>query len=444
MLSLYICGPLMVMRWLAVYMTGMSNTPARDLGFAFQSRRSFYLLGLALVGGTLHCSESGDGAAAGTGGASAEVAGGVGGATGESGSAGTASGGAESVEGGSFGEGGLGNGGAPPRDTAGASAAGTGGSDATGPAGAGGVAGAGDAGAAGSGAGGAATGSGDAGAVGPGDAGVAGTAGEPPTNQIPESVGTPCSVDADCPTTIDSTGLMTCLTSSSSAAFGAGGPQGGYCSVPCQEQADCESVDNSSVCVALPGGGFCIGVCALGNGGLKCGADRPLVCLQSSPEDSLLGLCLPMCTSNAACGAERFCDTRTGLCVEQAPVGGGIGDACAVETAAADCASGICFTFETPEAGVVGGFCSASCTLFGNIGCGTDAFSTGPREAACVQPAVVGAAPGDFGFCLELCDTGLDCEQEDWVCDLFGSPEAEEALGRLGQCLPPELVLVAN
>ena len=61
---------------------------------------------------------------------------------------------------------------------------------------------------------------------------------------------------------------------------------------------------------------------------------------------------------------------------------------------------------------------------------------TGPRENFCLQPVLENGAPGDVGFCYELCDADSDCLQTDWSCDFFGGTELQMALGRQGQCVP--------
>lgn len=257
-------------------------------------------------------------------------------------------------------------------------------------------------------------------------------------------IGAPCASDADCS---DAVPNFTCIESTSDVEFEAGGPEGGYCTVPCRDSDDCEALDGASACGFIDPGtgeGFCIALCATGQSNAKCGAGefRAQACVQSPTPG--LGACFPMCTSDEGCGEGRFCGqdimTNSGLCVDTAPVGGGVGAACTPETAAADCASGICLTFS--DAGVVaGGFCSASCTFGSLFGCGYAPGSpaTTVRENFCLQEQDQGGSPGDLGFCFELCDVDADCAQDDWVCDAFGGADLQEFVGRQGQCVPASL-----
>jgi hypothetical protein len=237
---------------------------------------------------------------------------------------------------------------------------------------------------------------------------------------------------------------MVCILSSSNAEFlGLGGPQDGYCSAPCRSTAECALLDPTSGCGLInqtTGDGFCLGVCQPGNadGALKCGADRAQSCL-ASPTNPALGLCFPSCQSDLACGDGRFCDSSDpglGLCTDTQRPGPGIGAPCTTETEATDCASSICLAFPNG----VGSFCSASCTFASINGCGYSEDSTGPREAACLQARFQGGGAGDLGFCFELCDVNADCEQGDWVCEPFATPEFQTFVGRQGQCLPAALV----
>jgi hypothetical protein len=271
-------------------------------------------------------------------------------------------------------------------------------------------------------------------------AGAAGSS-SGPEDQIPEGVGEPCESDSDCRTTEDGTALLTCITSSSNDAFGIGGPQGGYCSLPCTGNAECQAVDALAGCANLPNGGYCIALCTPGAGTLKCGADRAQACFQTSTDPNDIGGCFPMCTSDAACGGGRFCDfsdAGLGLCRDEAPQGGGVGAPCTTATEDVDCASGICLTMSA-NGMPAGTFCSANCTFFSGNGCGYDASIGGVREAACIQSRFTGGRGGDLGFCFEMCDVNTDCTQETWVCNLFNDVEAEMAVGRLGQCVPPAL-----
>jgi hypothetical protein len=274
-----------------------------------------------------------------------------------------------------------------------------------------------------------------AGSVGLTDAGLAGSTGMPPAPLFPGAVGTPCDSDQAC-----AGAPLVCVRASSNVEFQTGGPQGGYCSAPCATDDDCRALDDISACnTAL---GFCFALCVPGNSAIKCGSDRAQVCFPIQADT--LGACIPRCTSDAACGAGRFCDPSIGgLCVDQQPAGGKVGDPCSVANEATDCAGGLCLEYSDPSnlQVSVGSFCSANCTFGLANGCGFDNVSGGVRQAACLQAQLSGGQPGDIGYCFPLCDSSEDCAQTDagWVCSLFNDPVAEAQVGRLGECLPAEL-----
>jgi len=274
--------------------------------------------------------------------------------------------------------------------------------------------------------------------------GAAGMGGNGGTNSLVPigEIGAPCSTDADCYPLAG----FTCIESTSNVEFGGGGPEGGYCTVPCSNSDECEALDGASVCGEIDPAtqrGHCFGLCLAGdNPNAKCGANRAQACL-AFPDAAPVGACIPMCTSDSGCGSGRFCapgGSAVGLCVDTAPAGGGIGAPCTPQTEVTDCASGVCLTFEGAPA--AGGFCTANCTYLSDFGCGRAAGTpqTTPRDTFCLQAQAVEGAPGDLGFCFELCDVAADCAQPDWVCEVFGTADVQEALGRLGQCVPPELL----
>jgi hypothetical protein len=296
-------------------------------------------------------------------------------------------------------------------------------------------------------------GSGGSTQTGGGSAGTSNSAGSgntPVTNLLPGSIATPCESDADCPTLDDGTALLTCLLATSNDDFGSGGPQAGYCSLPCASTDDCREVDEFSTCGTIntaTGAQYCIALCqpgdpqAVGANLLKCGANRAQACL--GDDGATVGGCFPICTSDAACGPNRFCDPGgVGLCLDAAPAGGGVGAPCTADTEEVDCASQICLEFLLPDDVTTAGFCSANCTAFAPQGCGFDETSAagGVREAACIQTRFETGGPGDLGFCVELCNTDADCAQAPaWECGLFENADAEAQLGRLGSCIPAEL-----
>lgn len=241
---------------------------------------------------------------------------------------------------------------------------------------------------------------------------------------VPDSVGAPCRVDGDCAPGLD------CF-SATTDSLGAGGPAAGYCTVACEEHADCLALDAAAACASVSGQSLCARLCESQDpapGIQKCLGREDLTCVsvaalgQQAPEPQpQIGICVPACQSDAACAGRR-CDLLTGLCTDAPASGAPIGSACDTPDA---CAGGLCLrASEQTER-----FCSGFCTL-GTNGCGFDGSEV-RVEATCLLSQVPGEGAGDRGLCFELCDTAADCEQEGSLC----VPRPEH--GRAGVCVRP-------
>jgi hypothetical protein len=260
------------------------------------------------------------------------------------------------------------------------------------------------------------------------------------------AVGAPCASDADCPVGPNGETPLTCITAGGTEPFGTGGPQDGYCSATCRDTDECLAIDPLAGCAGIDpqtGEGFCLGVCTPAGGNIACFIDEPRAqaCIPS-PDDPTFGACLPMCQSDAACGAGLFCDfgrQGIGLCTATAPTGGDIGAPCTVETEATDCKSGLCLNVTDPATGeAAGSFCSASCTFGLVAGCGSDDSTPLPLPAACGQSRIANGTLGDPGICIELCSEDADCAQAaaGWTCQPGLTPQGQQLTGQTGQCLP--------
>jgi hypothetical protein len=249
------------------------------------------------------------------------------------------------------------------------------------------------------------------------------------------AVGAPCTLDADCVMVGADVSGAHCILSTSYGELGEGGPQGGYCSAPCESDADCQNLDAPATCNVY---GYCVRQCEPGEGGTKCGVNRAQACAAELGMSGV-GTCLPLCRSDVACGVGRFCAPRVSgeaLCADSPPTGGDIGAPCSEQTAATDCASGLCITYPVAsDTTVPPTFCSALCTLGVIAGCGFNALTAGPRGAACLAPGRPGAVGGDLGLCFELCDDASECSQAGWICSAI-DPAQQSLIGRYGQCLP--------
>lgn len=257
-------------------------------------------------------------------------------------------------------------------------------------------------------------------------------------------MGSPCEQDSDCPTGPNGEQPLRCIPATDTVSFLTGGPQGGYCTATCETTTDCQALDPLSGCSLFDqttGQGSCISVCTLGaDTRADCPGDRAQACVNTSQDPTAqFGGCFPVCHSDAACGDGLFCDLGAGglgLCTATEPPGAGVGAACAED---ADCKSGLCLQLQDGAGNPGERFCSAFCTFGFLAGCGFDEDAT-DRDAICLQAAEPTGDFGDLGLCFELCDVDSDCAQAagGWTCSSLG-PNALEAFGRSGECLPPGL-----
>lgn len=273
-------------------------------------------------------------------------------------------------------------------------------------------------------------GSGNGGSAGSSAAGASGAAGAPQPAPFTGATGLPCEANDDCE------GGLTCIPSTSAEnPFGTGGVQRGICTLACVEgDGTCQALDSASDCLLRGDAteGFCLPLCVLNDGNpQRCGGRVDMACVGFAGGGDL-GFCQPQCSSDVDCGG-RLCDPGTGLCVDALPTRGpGVtGAACTPATEATDCISGICLDIENNDTG----FCTEFCVLGSPAGCGFSASVTAP-DAACF-PTNQNAALGDRGVCVELCNVDADCAQDRYICDAL-SAAGQDALGRVGTCLPPE------
>jgi hypothetical protein len=259
-------------------------------------------------------------------------------------------------------------------------------------------------------------------------------------------VGRACTADAQC-----GEGLR-CFTSTANDFLGGGAPNG-YCSINCNEDAECSAIDRASECVAtVPGvDGLCLRTCrslpqvsladntraaalqenkCLGRIDLACNSEAFLG-LAEFESIRQPGWCYPQCGSDEDCPGRR-CDLARGVCADTVTAGLPIGAPCAGDT---ECSGRLCVRLAGGES-----FCSAPCVYGQPIGCGFG-LNAVRRSAGCILPQVRGflstEGAGDVGLCGELCADSSECEQaaSGWTCEL--SEDAETLFDRPGLCDAP-------
>ncbi len=187
------------------------------------------------------------------------------------------------------------------------------------------------------------------------------------------------------------------------------GYPGGYCTVPCDDRTPCEGLGTqNNHCVQLNGEdrSYCEVNCVNGRDCRNAGDGYS--CLAEQLPTG--GLCIPVCNTDAQCGAGAACDTHTGRCVAagEQRAGALTGEPCASNDA---CASGACVP---PANGFTGGYCVANCAL--PMGFNTNSFFDGtvlpsggcPEDALCM-PFNGSFAARDLGVCLDGCATDGEC-----------------------------------
>ncbi len=220
-------------------------------------------------------------------------------------------------------------------------------------------------------------------------------------------LGSPCAAAADCASGI-------CFAAEVAGA--ATGWAGGLCVAP----AEAGQCPEGTVPARLADGLWCVPRCAAA---LPCRAGY--VC------NAEFGGCLPDCRAGFTCGSGYACDAA-GQCVVESDPGLGLGSPC---TAAADCASGICFAAEV--AGAATGWAGGMCVAPAEAGqCPANTVPARLDAGLWCVPVCAGALPcragyvcsADVGGCLPDCRAGFACAAG-FVC------------GDDGRCSPDEPVL---
>ena len=223
----------------------------------------------------------------------------------------------------------------------------------------------------------------------------------------------PCEIDAQCP----GVGAV-CRPAQD------GYPMG-YCTVPCDDRQPCEDEFGAQnhLCVQLPGQtrSYCERSCV---NGLDC-RDDSYSCFDADSSTGVRGVCLPVCRTDAQCGAGAVCLQDSGRCAPAGTVAEGEPTAAPCNTNAM-CASGFCI----PEVGRSGtptsytqGYCTAYCVL--PAGFNTNTFYAGselPVDGSCAGDSICmplngSVARRDVGLCHDGCYEDEDCRDQHYFCD---------------------------
>ncbi len=262
--------------------------------------------------------------------------------------------------------------------------------------------------------------------------GAGGGSGGGPVKGDGDVLAVPCSEDAEC---ADIGEGAICVKATGADPVFQGGPSDGYCSKPCQTSGDCPGLTN--ICFKPMGAaeGRCVLGCELGpelnylNDPLdefKCHAREDVACYRIAAGD----VCLPTCTNDTACPADRYCNLAAGVCLDKTnlPTGKKLGMTCNPMAAPDECGNGFCI-----GSGMGKGFCSGVCTLGGDaLGMPNMAATDcgGLENGLCLfLPVVDGCPPdqscvgaGDVGFCGGGCKSHDDCGAADagdlWCANL--------------------------
>jgi hypothetical protein len=204
-----------------------------------------------------------------------------------------------------------------------------------------------------------------------------------------------------------------------------GGAARGFCTRPCNADADCAS--DGGVCYKLDPSqaGRCTLPCTFGPplSGVfspldpaKCRGREEVRCAQIATH---VEVCLPTCGEDAQCDG-GVCDPRSAVCVDAPSTGAPLGAPCDTKTPCA----GVCLSFLTGNVPM----CSQPCVLGGTVEQTDDCG--GLAEGLCAfHPSANGA--GDTGFCTPACASQHDCRIPGFGC--FSVPPLTEQLGK-GYC----------
>lgn len=265
-----------------------------------------------------------------------------------------------------------------------------------------------------------------------------------PTPSVTMAFGRACSKGADCGLELD------CIDANSSK-LARGGPPRGLCTTSCRDNPEaCRELADDALCIDFGDDSFCVEGCEYGTPDPmafdreKCHGRREFVCRpvllegkgscdeddDCDPDEACSGetchpavtACMPQCNGDFDCPAGRFCDPKTGECIDDVPGGRQLGESCRPD---ADDCRGVC----AQVGGASDWRCAEPCTLGVYPSCGSP---TDPAEVGCAVLSGLDASFGDLGWCARLCDCNDDCPVGRQCVTVD-----REYLGRPGYCGVP-------
>ena len=255
--------------------------------------------------------------------------------------------------------------------------------------------------------------------------GTTGTTGMTTTSTPSPSafLGLACRADAECGPE------GKCIQVTDNDGFIGGGPAGGYCTKPCENNTEC-GIGNVCLYNEAEGFGECFLGCVFGDPALesldqeldpsKCHGREDARCLRL--EDGT-ELCVPTCGVDSECDG-RVCDPRFAVCVDDPNTGKAIGEKCDPEAATPECA-GTCLPIGTSDPDVVATMCSSPCAIGGIVEGGNDCG--GLDKGVCIF-SYTGTGVGDNAFCGQSCTSQDDCQVPAFFCFNINAS--------VGVCLP--------
>lgn len=272
---------------------------------------------------------------------------------------------------------------------------------------------------------------------------------------VTSGIGLSCESNQDCQTGLE------CLTSRSQSLT-KGGPAHGFCSFRCGDadtpsaegDAECQKFDPNSLCHYFDEDtAYCVQRCTFGVAEKCQNRNEDVVCdlvLHEAPgtvactsdDDCDIGdgclatneagtegvcystpqVCLPRCNSDQDCPSSRFCDPRSGECIDEEPTGKPFDEPCDPDAEVDECA-GFCAN---------DGVCVQKCIVGSYPSCGSSNNTN--ATADCLFLAYQGANVGDVGLCGALCDCTDDC-RGDLACIRIENDQGPfEYRGRTGIC----------